>query len=214
MTIMPMTIVSFDTDAAILRGREQLLAALNPGGRGPEERLRRTAARARRILRCATPTECVFFVDTLLAMEAVPDEIVEVLLADAPAVALPLIEAGALSDRQLERLAERRDEPICNLPWRAVPACRPPSRIAWSPVATAGSCSSSFSAQRRRRPDRRGLRDLRRSGGRRCRSTPPCCAAPILPAHVVDRRAHRPAALAAAWMRDRIDRERMRHHVG
>lgn len=213
MTIMPMTIVSFDTDAAILRGREQLLAALNPGGRGPEERLRRTAARARRILRCATPTECVFFVDTLLAMEAVPDEIVEVLLADAPAVALPLIEAGALSDRQLERLAERRDEPDLQFAL----ARRPGLPATVSDRLVAGG-------------DRRVLLELARNAGAALTAEAfeiladqavddaaidaALSRRADLPAHVVDRRAHRPAALAAAWMRDRIDRERMRHHVG
>lgn len=213
MTIMPMTIVPFDTDAAILRGREQLLAAMNPGGHGPDDRRRRVAARTRQILRSATPTERVFFVDTLIAMEAVPDEIVEILLADAPSVALPLVETGGLSDRLLTALAERRGETSVQLALarrRRLPA-------AASDRLVAGG-------------DRRVLLELARNADAALTAgafeiladqavDDPAIDAALsrradLPAHVVDRRAHRPAALAAAWMRDRIDRERMRHHAG
>lgn len=209
MTIMPMTIVPFETDAALLRGREELLAAMSGRARRPEERRRKTIERARALLNAATPTERILFVDTLTTLEEVPDEIAEALLAVEPGLGPTLVETAALSDRLLLELAGRLWASGLHLALahrRRVPAAVVDRLVADGDpgvlLALVRNPGAELTTTAFEILVDRAIEDPLIDAALSRRTDLP--AAPSL------RRVHRPLALAAARLRDRLDRERIR----
>lgn len=209
MTILPMNLVPFATDAVVLRGREDLLAAMSGRGRAPEARRRRTIARALAMLNAASPAERILFADTLTSLEEVPDEIAEALLAAEPGLA-PALVAAALSDRLLVGLAERGGVPGLSLALahrRRVPATVVDRLVAGGDrgvlLALARNPGAELTASAFEILADRALEDRLVDAALSHRDD--------LTVHLDGRRDRRSAALAAARLRDRIDRERLRH---